>query len=189
MHARAIDDAANRLQELRHQEWNDLALAGVALGLALAATWGAPALALPLVVGALAVGVLGIRALWRRWDLVDRLADAPDAYSIPEVLAYARREATMERRRSFAALIRQHLEPTAAGDARLDAVADVLALLADELDDESIDVSPSCAVACWRLVSDPAQSPLLDPRRPLVELRSTVLRIRAGLASRARDDS
>ena len=186
MHARAIDDAGNRLRELRREEWQDIALAVVALGLALAATRGAPTLALPLFVGALAVGALGIRALWRHWDLVDRLADESDAYSLSEVQAYARREATMARRRTSAALIRDHLEPAA--DARLEEdIAGGLAVLADKLEDASLDMSPSCAVACRRLVSDPAQSPLLDPQRPLVELRATVLRIQAGFTSRAGD--
>jgi hypothetical protein len=189
MHARAVDDAGVRLRELRREEWQDLALAGVVLGLSLAATQGAPRLALPLFVGAVAVAVLGIRALWRRWDLVDRLAGEPEAYSIAEVLAYAGRTATMERRRVFAALIRHHLEPAPDGDVRLDGVADDLELLADELEDESLDMSPSCAVACWRLVSDPAQSPLLDPQRPLVELRSALLRIQAGFTSRLSDDA
>src|ERR671925_2944 len=59
MHARAIDDAGERLRELRREEWQDLALAGVALGLALAATQGAQTLAVPLLVGGLSLGALG----------------------------------------------------------------------------------------------------------------------------------
>ena len=86
MYARAVDDAGTRLRELRRDEWHDLALAGVALALAIGATAYAPSLALPLLIGGLAVGALGIRALWRRWDLVDRLADEPDAYAIAEVI-------------------------------------------------------------------------------------------------------
>jgi hypothetical protein len=112
MYARAVDDAGTRLRELRQDEWHDLGLAGVALGIAIGATEYAPSLAMPLLIGGLAVGALGIRALWRHWDLVDRLADEPDAYGISEVLAYASLETTMERRRHSAAQIRHHLEST-----------------------------------------------------------------------------
>jgi hypothetical protein len=185
MHARAIDDARARLRELRREEWQDLALAGTAFVLAVAATRGAPSLALPLLVGGMSLGVLGMRALWRRWDLVDRLAGEPDAYSIAEVLAYASREATMERRQTFAALIRQHLEPTPEGGVnRLEDATEDLAALADELDAESLLLSPACAVACWRLVSDPTQSPLLGHGPGRAPLRSTVGQIRAGFTSR-----
>jgi hypothetical protein len=139
----------------------------------------------PLFVGGISVGILGVRALWRHWDLVDRLADQPDAYYLLEVQAFASREATMERRRIFAALIREHLGPASACDTRLSEVSDELAVLADELEDDSLDIRPSCAVACRRLVSDPTQSPLLDPERSLAELRSSVLRLQAGFTSRA----
>ena len=91
MHARAVDDAATRLRDLRREEWEDLSLAALAIALALAATWARPALALPLFLGGLAVGALGLRALWRRWDLVDRLAGERDAHVISEVRAYAAR--------------------------------------------------------------------------------------------------
>ena len=59
---------------------------------------------LPLFVGGLAVGMLGMRTFWQRWDIVDRLADERDAYVIPEVLSYAARDACMERRSNSAAL-------------------------------------------------------------------------------------
>ena len=156
MYARAVDDAGTRLKALRREEREDLALAGVTLGLAIAAAERAPSLALPLLIGGMALGVLGVRALWRHWDLVDRLAGEPDAYAIAEVLAYAARETTMQKRRRFAALIRHHLEPMSAerpnraGDA-----AEELAALADELEDEALELSPASAVACSRLLGEP----------------------------------
>jgi hypothetical protein len=73
MYARAVDEAAARLRELRHEEWEELGLAAVALGFALAATQVLPRLAAPLFLGGLPLWALGVRALWRRWDLVDRL--------------------------------------------------------------------------------------------------------------------
>lgn len=185
MHARAVDHAGTCLRELREEEWHDLALAGAALGLAVGATEYAPSLALPIFIGSLALGVLGIRALWRHWDLVDRLADEPDAYVIPEVLAYALRETTMERRQRYAAIIRHHLERAyASRSPRLEAAAAELVALADELEDEALELSPACAVACSRLVSEPTQSALLDPALPHDELRSSARRIRGGFTRR-----
>ncbi len=186
MYARAVDDAGTRLRELRNEEWHDLALAGAALGLAMGATEYAPSLALPLFVGGLALGLLGIRALWRHWDLVDRLADEPAAYTIPEVLTYALRDTTMERRQRYAALIRHHLDPTYTSPSlRLDDAAEELAALADQLEDEALELSPACAVACSRLVSEPTQSPLLNPALPHDELRSSAHRIRGGFSRRS----
>jgi hypothetical protein len=175
VHARAIDDAGRRLRELRREEWSDLGLAGGALVLAVVAAIRLPTVALPLFVGGLALGALGVRALWRRWDLVDRLADEPDAYAIPEVLAYALRETTMESRRRLAAFVRSHVE-----QARLPEVATVeLAALADELEDERLDLDPAAAVACVRLLSDPVRSALLNPALQ-DGLRSSLWTIRAG---------
>ena len=125
MYARAIDEADARLRELRHEEWGDLGLAAFAVGAAIVATEFLPALTAPLFVGGLVVGALGVRALWRRWDLVELLAGERDAYVISEVLACASREATMERRYSFAALIRHRCrDASVTCDARVLAVAD-----------------------------------------------------------------
>ena len=74
MHARAVDEGAAKLRALRHEEWEDLGLGAVAVALAVAATQIWPHLAVPLFVGGVVVGVKGVRAAWRRWDLVDRLA-------------------------------------------------------------------------------------------------------------------
>ena len=106
MYARAVDDASVRLHELRREELQDFGLAALAFGLALAATQLRPAFAMPLFLGGVAVGALAVRALWRHWDLVDRLAGDRDAYVISDVLAYASRETTNERRHWFAAVIR-----------------------------------------------------------------------------------
>src|SRR5512132_3490728 len=71
MYARAVEDAATRLRDLRREEWEDFGLAALALTLAVAAAYLQPAFALPLFVGGLAVGARGVQALWRRWDLID----------------------------------------------------------------------------------------------------------------------
>jgi hypothetical protein len=182
MYARAIDEAATRLRELRHEEWEEFGVAAIALALALAATQIRPALAGPLFVGGLALLALGVRSLWRSWDLVDRLAGERDAHVISEVRAYASREATMERRRTLAALIRSRLkEPV---EPRIITTAEELEALASELDDGALTLDPACAVACTRLLRDFAESPLLNPALPPEELRSRVRQVRAGFEPR-----
>jgi hypothetical protein len=170
MYARAVDEAGSRLRELHRRQWEDLGLGAVALVLALAAAHVRPALAVPLLVGALGVGALGLRALWRRWDLVDRLAEERDAYAIPEVLAYARREASLERRRCVAASIRTRL--AAGGPCAAGPVAAELEALASDLEDVGLALEPACAVACRRLVS--------DAHPPPEDVRALVRRIRGG---------
>jgi hypothetical protein len=178
MYARAVEDAATRLRDLRREEWEDLGLAALALAFAVAATHVHPAFALPLFVGGLAVGARGVRALWRRWDLIERLAGERDAYVISEVLAHASRETTMERRRTFAALIRSSLsEPV---EARGSAAAEELEALASELEDGELALDPASAVACTRLLSDVVGSPLLNLALTSEELRSRVRQIRSG---------
>lgn len=180
MYARAVDDGAAKLRALRHEEWEDLGLGAMAVALAVAATQVWPEFALPLFVGGIAVGVRGVRAAWRRWDLVDRLAGYVDAYVIPEVLAYASRHASMERRRTFASYLRSRLLTT---DERIAAVARDLEALAAELEDDSLAFDPAAAIACMRLLSEP-ESPLLDRAAAADELRSRVLQIRSGFKPR-----
>jgi hypothetical protein len=185
MYARAVDDAATRLGHLRRQQWEHLGLAAFGLGLALAATQVHPSLAIPLLIGSFAVGARGVRALWCRWDLVDRLAGERDAYVISEVLTYASREATIERRQSLAGSIRSTVrQPGERIEERVGAAAEELEALARELDDAELELDPPCAVACARLLSDVAASPLLNPALPPEQLRSVLLQIRAGFRLR-----
>jgi hypothetical protein len=182
MHARAVDDAATRLRHLRVEEWEDLALGAVALAVSIAATQGVQTLALPLFLGGLVVLVLGLRAMWRHWDLVDRLCDDPDAYVIPDVLERAERETTMRRRQSFAAQLRAWLrDPGPAREARVAAVADDLQALIADLENSDLRFDPGSAVACMRLLTDMQSSPLLNPELPADELRSRVFQIGRGL--------
>ena len=181
MYARAVEDASVRLRDLRHEEWADLGLAALALGLAVAATQVRPALAVPLFLGGLTVGAFGVRALWRRWNLLEHLSGERDAYVISEVLAFASREATMERRHSYAALIRSRLtQPGRGFEAGIIASAEELEALASELDDGELALDPACAVACMRLLSDVVESPLLNPALPPENVRSRVRQIRSG---------
>jgi hypothetical protein len=181
MYARAVDDAAVRLRALRDEEWEDLALAALALVLATVAAEIYPELAVPLFLGGLTLGALGLRALWRRWDLVERLSGERDAYVIPEVFAYASRQTAIDRRHSFAALIRSSLlQPGLVCDERVVAAADELEALACELDDRALSLDPAAAVACMRLLTDLGVSPLLNPELPPEDLLSRVRQIRSG---------
>jgi hypothetical protein len=189
MYARAVDDAAQRLRALRRQEREDLGLAALALSFAVVAAEVRPAFAAPLFIGGLAVGALGLRALWRRWDLVERLSGERDAYVIPEVFAHAAREAAIDRRQSFAAVIRSHLtQPGLVTEPRVLAAADELEALACELDDSTLALDPAAAVACMRLLSDLGESPLLNQAMPPEDLRARVRQIRSGFDAAAADE-
>jgi hypothetical protein len=183
MYARAVDDAAARLRGLRQEEREDLALAGLALGLAVAATQVWPAFALPLLLGGLVMGALGLRAVWRHWDLIERLSGERDAYVIPEVLSFAARETTVERRQTYANLIRSSLGPdTLLRNPRILAAAGELEALASELDDRSLALDPAAAVECKRLVSGLIESTLFSQGFTPEELRSRVRQIRDGFS-------
>jgi hypothetical protein len=185
MDARTVDDAAERLRALRQDELANVGLSALALGLAVVATQVYPQLSLPLLLGGLAAGTLGVRALWRRYECIERLAGDRDAYAISEVFSYALREATMERRHTYATLIRSRLpHPGTWVDPRVAAAAGELEELAAELDDETLALDPRAAVACMRMLSDLVESPLLNTALPVEDLRACVRRIRAGFRAR-----
>lgn len=187
MYARAVDQADARLRELRQEERGELALAAAALAASIVSTELLPELTAPLFIGGLVVGLLGVRTLWRRWDLLERLSGERDAHVISEVRAVAAREATMERRQCFAALIRGRVrEAKLLSNARVLAVADELEALASELEDHDLALEATAAVACARLLSDVAGSPLLNHALPADDLRSRVRQIRSGFGPRPR---
>jgi hypothetical protein len=181
--ARAVEEAGRRLRELKREEREDGAVALAAFGLALGAAKLWPELALPLLVGALFVSVKTYVVLWRRWDLLDRLTGERDAYEIPEVRARAQEQACMHNRKTLSRAIRARLE--LGENPRITVAADDLAALADELADPELDLDPACAVACSRLLTDDATSPLINARLPVEDVRSRVRQIRAGFQRRS----
>jgi len=98
MSPREVDEAAKRLQRFRRQAVEQFGAAASSFLLALGATQVYAELAIPFLLGGLVVGALGLRSEWLHWDLVDRLAEQPDAHSIPEVLSYASRHAIKDAR-------------------------------------------------------------------------------------------
>jgi hypothetical protein len=184
MDARTVEDAAVRLGELRREEYEELGLGALALASAVAAAYVVPELALPLFLGGLFVGVRGVVALWRRWDLVERLSGERDAYVIPDVLARAAREASLDRRRSFAVTLRGWMRaPGSELEERVALSRPELEGLVSDLEDPELPLDPASAVACFRLLSDLAGSPLLNPQLPPEELLWRVRAIRSGFRS------
>lgn len=186
MYARLVDDTAAQLRELRRDELGRGGLTVIALGLAVAAH-GRPAVALPLLAAGLGGVVLSLRALWQRWELVDRLLLDRDAYVIADVRARAERIASLENRQSLAGSILWRLDDPCIpepGTGRLAGVAEELAELARELEDDTLQLDPVCAVDCERLLTDGVTSPLLNSALPADELRGRIRRIRSGFAPR-----
>lgn len=181
MIARAVEDAGHRLHDLRLEEWEDGAVAAAAFVLAIAASTVRPTFALPLFLGGLFVACRSVIAGWRREDLLERLLDERDAYTLAEVRERAQRDATRSKRRMLAREIRWRLE-FAAGP-RIAANADQLVELAEELDDPLLELDPACAVACSRLLTDPVGSPLLNSSLPAEDVRSRLVQIRSGFSS------
>jgi hypothetical protein len=184
MYARAIDDAETRLHELHNEERYQLGLSILVLAASLAMTAIYKPVVLPLFVGGLAVGMLGMRTFWQCWDIVDRLADERDAYVIPEVLSYAARDARMERRSTSAALIQSWLCTATLAGSPLLAHAEELEALACELEDCELELDPTCVVACRRFLTDGTVSPLFDDAPQREDIESWIVRIRDGFTPR-----
>lgn len=186
MTARTIEEAERRLRELRQEEWSDLVLAALAMGLALGATGVQPPLAGPLFIGALAVGFLAARAFVRRWELFDRLLLDRDAYAIPEIRRRAKDIASMESRRTLAVSARNRLKPAPGFSlaTRVAAAAEELEALASELEDEELSLDPACAVRCLQLLTNGTDSPLLNDLLPAEDVRVRIHQIRAGFERR-----
>jgi len=182
MTVETIKENERRLRDLRQDEWADLTLAVLAMGLALTASFLHPPLALPLFVGALASSVLAGRAFFRRSELFDRLLLDRDAYSIPEVRRRADEIAAMESRHALADAVRNRLRPApgCSISPRVAAVVDELETLAGELDDETLSLDPACAVRCHQLLNNYAESPMLNYLLPEQDVQVWVRRIRCG---------
>jgi hypothetical protein len=177
VHTHALIEAETRLAELRRDELQQLGLGALALGASLAMTAAYEPLVAPLFVGGMAMWLLGIRSLWRRWDLVDRLADDRDAYVISAVSAYAARDARMDRRHANAASLRFWASQP-------DVTEDLgeLEQLARDLDDADLDLSPASAIVCRRLLTDPTVSPLLNASLA-GNLHDTIVEIERGFSA------
>jgi hypothetical protein len=185
MYARAIEDAAKQLRELRIGEGYGLALGGAVLALSILATQIQPALAIPLFLGGLYALGYSVRAALKRSELLDRLALERDAYAIPEVLGHASRAARMTNRNELAASIRRIVESPGQLSLR-DRVARCeaeLEALAGDLEREDLELDPGLAFACQQLLTD-GEGPLYNPNVEADELLVQLHNIRSGFSAR-----
>lgn len=142
-------------------------------------------LAIALAAGAVVEVVVALALLDARRELIARLALNPAAYVLREVHRYGTRVAAPARRTRLAAwLFEVASEATLPGTLhlrdRVTLVATELEALAHELG-SAISVQPATVVACERLLTRPAESPLYNPRLPADDLRLALRRIRADL--------
>jgi hypothetical protein len=183
MNARAVERAEAELHDLHARTVGNFGLAAVALGAAIVGSRVLPEIAVPLLVGGLAMVALGVRTLVARSLLVEDLAADRDAYLIPEVHRLALRAASRDHREVLASAIRHLLEPAMCGPSgRVAANRDVLVEIADALLDDRLTLDPAAAVALDRLLTG-AEGGMFDPGLPVDELRSRLRRILAAFSA------
>jgi hypothetical protein len=181
--ARAVERAQVELHELKVQGVEDLAVAAAAFGAALACTWLLPEAGAPLLVGALGVAFLGVRALIRRYLLLEDLAVDRDAYTIAEVRRLALKGASPEHRRHLAASLRQALDGSPYGvNKRVEANRALLEEIVAALEDDRLALDPAAAVVLDRVLTD--GSCLYDSLLPADEQRSRLRQVLSGFDDR-----
>jgi hypothetical protein len=179
MNARAVEHAEGRLHELKALSIGGGALALGTFSAALAATQLHPELAVPLLLGAMTVALVAMRAFVRASLLVEDVAADTDALTIPEVRRYALRISAPERRRRLAASIRSALDASHGDVPRVEANRDRLEELEAALLDERLALDPALAVALDGL-STRGWDTFYGSTVPPDELRSSLQRILTG---------
>lgn len=186
MDVRTIEGAAEELQRRRRRALESSALAALTAALAGVALLVSTQLAVALAAGAVVEAAIALAVLDRRRELIARLALNPAAYVLREVHRYGTRVAAPARRTRLAAwLVEIASEATVPGSIylrdRVALVANELEALAHELR-SALHVQPATVVACERLLTRPAESPLYNPCLPADDLKLALRRIRAGLS-------
>ena len=127
--------------------------------------------------------MLFLRALLRRFELLDALVADRDTYAIPEVRRCAERAATPKNRHELACSVRSLLsQPGPAFERRVRAAATDLEALVAALEDDGLSLDPAAAIACGRLLNNVAESPLRNPAIPPAYVYSRVAQILAGFS-------
>jgi hypothetical protein len=182
MSAREVEGLGRQLRVLQEQAIGRLVLSALAFGGALAASQVWHDLAIPLLLGGVALAVLGCRDLVRRECLLDEAASDHDAYALAPVRRHTARLATMEHRRDDAASIRRLLRsPELSVADRIEPNRELLAQLAAELERDDLSFDPACAVLLDHLLLRPEESALFAAGRGSADLHSSLVQIEAGL--------
>jgi hypothetical protein len=144
------------------------------------------AMEVSLAVGSTVGVVVAIANFAAYRETIAVLALDPSAYVIPEVSRYGGRFATATERarlaKSLEGVVRESTLPESwflADRARCH--AQQLESLATELACPHVSIRPASAVACRRLLTCGAESPLYNPKIPSNELDAVLMRIRLGI--------
>ena len=188
--ARDLQARAGALAQRRGRARSSLISAVACGALAAITTLFTAALALPLAAGAaLGLVVAGANFIAYR-EAVARMALDPSAYVIPEVSRYGHRFATAAERARLASWLRDILRESTMTESwcladRVRRHRQQLEGLAADLARPHVSIRPASAVACRRLLTCGAESPLYNPRIPSNELSAVLLRIRHGIGLEA----
>jgi hypothetical protein len=140
-----------------------------------------------LAAGAATAALLAAAQHGARRDAIARLALDSAAYALPEVRRYGARLVGTAERERLAAWMREIVRDSDVpgnwylGD-RVVRHAGQLESLARDLMAAHVGVRPASVVACHRLLTHAAESPLYNPDVPADELPAAIERIRRGLA-------
>lgn len=181
MTARAIEHESARLTGMRTRVVEGATLAAGTFAAALLATELAPDLAVPLLLGALWMTAVAMRAFVRRHLLIEDLALDREAHAIPAVRKLALRASSPEHRKLVAASIGAVLEASAGRVERIEAQRELLEELAADLVDERLSLEPAAAVALDRLTVE-GWDAFYGSAVPADELGSQLRRILGGFA-------
>jgi hypothetical protein len=184
--ARSIDEAAEAISSKRRQSLESAALAIVSGLLALAVVGASGRLAVALAAGAAFELLLSATSLLSRRGLIARMSLEPDAYCIPEVVAYGKALTKPKKRAQladgFRTMVRDALRPGALYlPDRVLRHARELEALARDLRSPAVRVHPASVARCRRLLTEAAESPLYNPRLSEEDLEVILRRIRSGM--------
>jgi hypothetical protein len=186
MNARELDSASESL-ELKRVRMRDGAVVAVACGtLAVATGPFSLDVALALLAGGFVAVAVAVANLLGRRDAIGQLALDPSAYELPEIRRYGTRLTLPSERAKLAAWLREVVrEAPEPGNSyladRVSRYSGQLESLARQLTASWVLVMPASAVACHRLLTHAAESPLYNPDLPADELPAAIDRICRGI--------
>jgi hypothetical protein len=192
MDARTVELAANRLVRLRQFYLHACVLALGTLAATVAISLWIPAALLPLSVLTACESCFVMWAYYAGRDLVQRLALEPAIHDIPAVHRYRQQMLEQPSRDRLARSINSLIADASLPGAicltdRIALFEGELRLLARELATPEVPVQARSLIACVRLLTHGAESPLFNPGVPVEQLRATLLRIRFGIGRQAID--